>query len=139
MEFRPGTGTSQHPVDDVTSGERLVKDVHETIRQSPHWNESRLLITCDEHRGFCDHVPPPATVALGDGVGGTHQGCDFTQLGPRVPAVVVSPLIPRGTINHRLYEHSSVPATLVTLFTLPPLNARPHLTARDAKENTFDI
>jgi phospholipase C len=131
-------GTSQHPVDDVTRGEQLIKDVYQAIRESPRWNESALVITYDEHGGFYDHVPPPTTVAPGDGAAGTHHAFDFTQLGVRVPAVVVSPLIPRGTIDHRTYEHSSVPATLTKLFALPAHNGRPHLTARDAQATTFD-
>jgi phospholipase C len=52
--------------------------------------------------------------------------------------VVVSPLIPRGTIDHRIYDHSSVPATLVKLFNLPPVKGRAHLTNRDAQANTFE-
>ena len=38
-------GNSQHPLDDITRGERLIKSVYETIRNSPHWNESLLLVT----------------------------------------------------------------------------------------------
>jgi hypothetical protein len=33
-------GNSQHPMDDVTSGERFVKDVYESIRGSPIWEKS---------------------------------------------------------------------------------------------------
>jgi phospholipase C len=46
----------------------------------------------------------------------------FDQLGPRVPAVVISPLIPKGTIEHRLLEHCSVISTVCDLFDVPPLN-----------------
>lgn len=131
-------GTSQHPVDDVTKGEQLIKDVYEAIRKSPHWNESALVITYDEHGGFYDHVPPPTAPAPDDGATGTNYGFDFKQLGVRVPAVIVSPLVPRGMIDHRIYDHSSVPATLTKLFTLPPVNGRSHLTNRDAQANTFE-
>jgi phospholipase C len=131
-------GTSQHPLDDVTAGERLIKEVYESIRQSPHWDESALVITYDEHGGFYDHVPPPTAPAPDDGAPGTHYQFDFKQLGVRVPAVLVSPFIPRGTIDHRIYDHSSVPATLTKLFNLPPVNGRPHLTNRDAQANTFE-
>ena len=33
-------GNSQHPLDDVTRGERLIKDVYEAVRNSPHWESS---------------------------------------------------------------------------------------------------
>ncbi len=131
-------GTSQHPLDDVTQGEQLIKDVYEAIRQSPHWNESALVITYDEHGGFYDHVPPPPAPAPGDVTAGTHHGFDFKQLGVRVPAVVVSPLIQKGTIDRRVYDHSSVPATLATLFGLAPINGRQSLTDRDGNANTFE-
>src|SRR5215468_712717 len=37
-------------------------------------------------------------------------------LGPRVPAVLVSPLIDAGTVDHRERDHASVPSTLRALF-----------------------
>ena len=39
-------------------------------------------------------------------------------------AVVVSPLIPRGTVDHTVYHHSSIPATLERLLHLNPLTNR---------------
>jgi phospholipase C len=122
-------GTSQHPLDDVTSGEGLIKDVYETIRNSPIWTTSMLILTWDEHGGFYDHALPPVAVAPGD----TPQvsianGFKFTfeQYGPRVPAVVISPLIPANLIDHRVYDHASVPATIEAIFHLQ------HMTQRDA-------
>src|SRR5205085_1620623 len=49
---------------------------------------------------------------------------DFTQLGVRVPAIVVSSLIPRGIIDHTVYDHTSVPATVESIFGLLPLTER---------------
>jgi len=91
-------GTSQHPLDGVAHGEALIKTVYESIRKSPHWNKSLLIVTWDEHGGFYDHVAPPSAVAPGDaGPGSTYNkhGFTFEQLGVRVPAVVVSPWIPQ--------------------------------------------
>src|SRR5260370_32640598 len=76
-----------------------------------------LIIAYDEHGGFYDHVPPPA--ALPTGWTGQVHGFKFDQLGPRVPAVVVSPWIPGGLIEHRLLEHCSVIRTVCDLFDLP--------------------
>lgn len=53
---------------------------------------------------------------------------DFTLLGPRVPAVVVSPYIPAGTVDTRIRDHASGPATVRAIFAP---DAAP-LTARDA-------
>jgi phospholipase C len=55
-----------------------------------------LIITYDEHGGCYDHVPPPMTATPPDSSAGEY-GFDFTRFGPRVPTVLVSPLIPAGT------------------------------------------
>jgi phospholipase C len=119
--------TSQHPLDDITRGESLIKSVYEAIRKSSVWTSSLLIIAWDEHGGFYDHVIPPATVAPGDtspGTGHNQFGFTFEQLGVRVPAVIVSPWIPRNLIDHRLYDHSSIPATLEALFGFLPMTER---------------
>ena len=56
-------GTSQHPLDNVVCGEWLIKYVYESIRKSPIWNDSLLIVTWDEHGGFYDHQHPGGTVA----------------------------------------------------------------------------
>jgi phospholipase C len=43
-----------------------------------------------------------------------------------VPAVVISPLIPKNTIDHRVYDHASVPRTVERIFGLPYLTERDH-------------
>jgi phospholipase C len=125
-------GNSQHPLDDVTRGEKLIKDVYEAIRNSPHWESSLLIITWDEHGGFYDHVSPGTTVAPGDFItdpDNDHHHFDFQQLGVRVPTVVISPWIQRNTIDHTVYDHSTIPATIEKLLGLGPL------TNRDANAN----
>jgi phospholipase C len=126
-------GTSQHPLDDVTGGEALIKEVYEAIRSSPVWESSMLVITYDEHGGFFDHVAPPTTVEPGDAQidpDSNRNGFNFRQLGVRVPAVVVSPLIGKGVIDHRVYDHSSVPATIEGIFGLTNLTLRDKEAAR---------
>lgn len=134
-------GDSQHPCDDVRPGEILIKHVYETIRNSPHWNNSVLIITYDEHGGFYDHVPPPETTPTGDDkkylstistqASAAINKFNFARLGARVPTVIISPLIPKGTIDHTLYDHSSILATLEKMFRLEPL------TKRDKNANDF--
>jgi phospholipase C len=58
---------------------------------------------------------------------------DFTTLGPRVPAVVISPYVPAGTIDNTIRDHASVPKTLRMIFT--PNAGR--LTARDEWAQPF--
>ena len=129
-------GSSQHPEDDPSGGEGLIKAVYEAIRNSPVWNRSLLVIVYDEHGGFYDHVKPGCAIPPGDGVPAGQVtrnalGFDFTQYGVRVPAVIVSPFITKGTVDHTLYDHSSIPATVERLL---GMNA---LTDRD--ENANDL
>lgn len=125
-------GNSQHPLDDVTRGERLIKNVYEMVRTSPHWERSLLVLLYDEHGGFYDHVVPPACVAPGDAfLGDTNRhGFAFDRLGPRVPAIVISPYTPRGLIDHTTRDHASILATVEGLCGLTPLTERDAQAAR---------
>jgi len=109
--------------DDVHGGEQLLASVYAAIRESPYWNNSLLIITYDEHGGFYDCVAPGVAVGPGDNpnYGPNKHGFDFTQYGVRVPAVVVSPLIPGGTVDHTVYDHTSILKTITQLFGLGPL------------------
>lgn len=120
-------GTSQHAMDNVGGGEQLIKEVYEAIRRSPLWESSLLIVTWDEHGGFYDHVRPGKVAAPGDTKPGSKynkHGFTFTRLGVRVPAVMISPFIPAGTIDHRAYDHSSIPRTVEKVFGLQPLTKR---------------
>jgi hypothetical protein len=119
--FGPGDfacGNSMHPLDDVTRGEQLVKTVYEAIRSSPHWEQSVLIVTFDEHGGFYDHLTPPPAVPPGDVVTQSYvqHGFRFDRLGVRVPALVISPYVRKGVIDHTGYDHTSILATAERLF-----------------------
>jgi phospholipase C len=119
-------GSSQHPMDDVYGGESMIKYVYESIRNSPLWNESLLIITYDEHGGFYDSVAPGSTTPPNDGSSNSslnQYGFTFDTLGVRVPALVISPWIGTG-VDHTVYDHSSVLATVEKLLGLAPLTQR---------------
>ena len=109
----------------------------EEVRKSPIWAISMLVVTYDEHGGFYDHVAPPAARATGSK--GRATGFMFDQLGPRVPAVIVSPLIPRNLIDHRVYEHSSIIATVISRFRLDPLTPRTSSSRNFKQLVTLDV
>lgn len=142
VSFTPAN--DDHPSHDVALGQKLVKEVYETLRASPQWNESALLITYDEHGGFYDHVPTPVSgIPNPDGIIGPDPFYfRFDRLGIRVPTILVSPWIEKGTVIHEPngptphshYEHSSIPATVKKLFNL---NSN-FLTKRDAWAGTFE-
>jgi len=122
------TGNSQHPNYDVALGEAFIQQVYQALRSGPGWNQTLLIITYDEHGGCYDHVPPPTNAVAPDNSVGEF-GFDFTRFGVRVPAVLVSPLIPAGTI-YRVPEgsmpidHTSVLKTIELRWGLPALTAR---------------
>ncbi|KAG1337718.1 non-specific phospholipase C1 [Cocos nucifera] len=133
-----------HPSHDVARGQSFVKEVYETLRASPQWNETALIITYDEHGGFYDHVPTPVSgVPNPDGIiGPDPYYFKFDRLGVRVPTILISPWIEKGTVIHEpngptphsRFEHSSIPATVKKLFNL---NSN-FLTKRDAWAGTFE-
>ncbi len=122
----------QHPDNNVAEGELLIRDVYEAIRKSKYWKKCLLVITYDEHGGFYDHVRPPKAVP--SGFEGEKPKFDFRRLGVRVPAVLISPYIAKGTIVHTVLEHSSLAATARALLApdMPPL------TKRDETASSFD-
>jgi len=119
----------QHPVSNLAVGERLLYDVYQALRSNgPAWEKTLLIITYDEHGGNYDHVPPPTGAIAPDAAIGP-SGFDFTRFGVRVPAVLVSPLIPEGTILHAPtvgppFDHTSIIATLRARFGIGPLGNR---------------
>jgi len=119
----------QHPVSNLAVGEKLLYDVYQALRNGPAWGKALLIITYDEHGGNYDHVHPPTGAIAPDDVIGP-SGFDFTRFGVRVPAVLVSPLIPEGTILHAPsdgrppFDHTSIIATLRARFGFGALGQR---------------
>lgn len=131
--------TSGH--EDFVRGDQLIANVYETLRANPAvFARTLLLVTYDEHGGLCDHVPPPSNVPAPGGSTSPSlfsrlrdlilrrktESFDFTTLGVRVPAVVVSPLVPVGVVDNTPRDHASIPATARRLFApeAPPLTNR---------------
>lgn len=115
--------SDQHPDHHVQEGERFIATIYNAIRQNETlWASTALLILYDEHGGIYDHVPPPACLADGfvaqPDATGTGRPFLFDRLGVRVPAILVSPWVRRGTVvgNDRVFEHASIPATATTFF-----------------------
>lgn len=125
-----GRSYSQHPGNnkrtnaDFTRADGFIAAVYEALRARPDlFAETLLLVTWDEHGGTFDHVPPPVTVPPD----ARTEQFDFKRLGVRVPAIVISPWVPAGTLDSdTVHDHASIPATLRQHFApqAPPLNER---------------
>ncbi len=111
----PSFGDSEHPPVSLCKGENWSVDILNGIMQSQYWDSTAVVLTWDDFGGFYDHVSPP------------HL--DIYGLGPRVPALVISPWAKQGYVDHDTMEFSSVLRFIETVFDLPPL------TERDANTN----
>ncbi|HVT61676.1 MAG TPA: alkaline phosphatase family protein [Thermoanaerobaculia bacterium] len=121
----------QHPPHVVTLGEQLIAQVYNTLRaQEGLWKKTLLIVIWDEHGGCFDHVQPPAAQPPDDGR--VHDAFGWNRFGVRIPALLISPWIPAGTIlrppGETPFDHTSVMATARKCL---GINAKP-LTGRDA-------
>lgn len=126
--FRAIVPNDQHPPTNLIHAEQLIAKTYNVLRQSPHWEETLFIITYDEHGGTYDHVPPPPAKPPG---GPYPDGFHFDRYGARVPAVIISPLIPAGSIIRPAdpegppFDHTSIIKTVQELFALgAPLTDR---------------
>jgi len=79
---------SDHPGDSECMGENWTVQQINAIMQSPLWSSTVIVLTWDDYGGFYDHVAPPRE--------------NLHMLGPRVPALVISPYTKRGTYQRQL-------------------------------------
>ncbi|KAJ5439970.1 uncharacterized protein N7458_010968 [Penicillium daleae] len=134
------TITSMHPTSPMVSGEQMVKHLYDALRRSKYWDNALLIINFDEHGGFADHVPTPMNVPQPEdkiSFNGKSEGLqisyDFTRLGVRVPAFLISRFVPANTLIHHegtsyakisAYTHTSILHFLQELWELEGLNNR---------------
>jgi phospholipase C len=108
---------SMHAPSDIRPGEKLVADVYSALRRQPKvWQKTLFVVLFDEHGGYYDHVPPPATVSP-DGIAGRMDEnflvpFDFKRLGLRVPAILISPWFQAG-VDSTVYSHSTIPGSII--------------------------
>jgi phospholipase C len=138
--------SDQHPDHNVREGERFIANTYNAIRKNPDlWKSTALLVVYDEHGGIYDHVVPPTCTPDGYSAKAADTGTgvpfSFDRLGIRVPAILVSPWISRGTIvpgtedpaNAQIFDHASIPATVTNHF----LQGDAKRTVREQKASTF--
>jgi phospholipase C len=106
----PSFGLSDHPPASICKGENWLVEQLNALGRSEFWDSTAVVLTWDDYGGFYDHVPPPHV--------------DIYGLGPRVPAIVISPYARRGVVDHDLMEFASVLRLIEQVFELPALNER---------------
>ena len=121
LTFGPAGSNDDHPPSDLHAGQKLVLELFDAVTQSPSWEKTLLVITYDEHGGFYDHVPPPAC---------KDDTPTLRKLGPRVPALVVSPWVAQRQVGKTVFDHTSIIKTILARFcrkrdgTIPDMGAR---------------
>jgi phospholipase C len=85
---------SQHPAANMTLGDGWLASLVDAVEASPTWNSTALFLTYDEYGGFYDNVAPPVV--------------NGTQLGFRLPLIVISPFTHPGTVVSSLLDPWSV-------------------------------
>jgi phospholipase C len=116
----PPEGINEHPGagTNVCKGENWTVEQVNAIMKSEYWPSTAIVIVWDDFGGFYDHVPPP------------HY--DIMGLGPRTPALIISPWTRAGdnrdggAIDSTVYEFSSV------LRFIEELHGLKSMTERDA-------
>jgi acid phosphatase len=113
--YKPQGNVNQHPgYASVAEGDAHISDLIAKLRAGPQWNRMLIVITYDEFGGAWDHVAPPRGDLLGPGT--------------RIPALIVSPLAKRGTVDHTQYDTASILRLITRRFDLAPL---PGIVQRD--------
>ncbi|MBX2873065.1 MAG: hypothetical protein KTR30_13215 [Saprospiraceae bacterium] len=116
----------------VRLGEELIRRVYNIIKDSPHRDDTLLIITHDEHGGCYDHIYPGSTEAP-DFPHPGQKGFDFKRLGIRVPMVMVASSIPKNTVINEVFDHTSFIKTMCKKWGLEGLQTRD----KSPNTNTF--
>jgi phospholipase C len=124
--FRDGGGgdglsADEHPHGDVRLGQAFMSDVVHAFMESPQFRRGALFIVYDEWGGFFDHVEPHF---VPDDRRSKRLSEDFGLTGFRIPAVVVSPFVRRGSVSHSLCTFESILKLISYRFRLGYLNKR---------------
>lgn len=131
----------------VRLGEELIRRVYNIIKDSPHRDDTLLIITHDEHGGCYDHIyPGPAVPPKFPEPG--QKDFPFDRLGIRVPMVMVASSIPKNTIVNEVFDHTSFIKTMCEKWDLEGLNERDkskkthtfgHIFSRDKRTDWPDL
>jgi phospholipase C len=106
--YKPQGNLNEHPgYSDILSGDQHIADLIARLEKSPQWPRMLVVITYDENGGLWDHAAPPKADRWGPGT--------------RIPTLIISPFAKRGTVDHTLYDTSSILRFITRRFDLPVL------------------
>lgn len=143
---KKANGNSMHPSSRIQFGENYVAHVYNILRESAIWNNTLFIVTFDENGGFFDHLLPPWAIPP-DGIRSYRENSsdpifDYTLLGPRVPALLISPWLQNSgstesQVDTNQYQNTSIPRFVQDLFAAKNGKPAPSLTHRDQSARSF--
>jgi phospholipase C len=98
----PSDALSEHPANLVSTGQAYVTTLINAVMKSSFWDSTVIFLTWDDWGGFYDHVPPPSV--------------DQNGYGFRVPAMVISPWVKPGVVDHQVYSQDAYLKLIEDLF-----------------------
>ena len=108
---KPLGENNEHPgYATLAKGQQHVADLVAAIQASPQWKSTAIIVTYDDFGGRWDHVAPPKVDRWGPGT--------------RVPALLISPFAKKGTVNHEVFDTTSILKLIETRWNLKPLSDR---------------
>jgi phospholipase C len=110
VSYIASSGASERSGRSIAAGQKLVQDLTTQLMLSKQWDRSALLWTYDGSGGWFDHVRPPKVAG--------------SDLGLRVPALLVSPYARKAKIDHTVLDYTSVLRFIEDNWALKPLTAR---------------
>jgi phospholipase C len=136
--------STEHPDHLPADGAHYLQGILEALTADPKvWAKTLLILDYDENGGFFDHVVPPLAPPGTPGEYLTAQGLANAPeasgiagpigLGPRVPAMLISPFTRGGYVCSETFDHTSVLRLLETRFgvEVPNLSAWRRATCAD--------
>jgi phospholipase C len=108
-----GASTDDHAPTAVKAGQEFLLKVYKAFSSLPDvWEGTVIIVTYDEHGGFFDHVSPPPVKTQAP----SKEYDDFETLGVRVPALIISPFVQKGTVFHGQLDHTSILKFIAQVF-----------------------
>ena len=134
----PGVDVLMDAPSSILAGEDFLARIYGAVRSAASTTGSNafntlLFVGFDEPGGTYDHVPPGPVSPPHPGAAPGQLGFAFDRSGYRVPAIIVSPWVPSGTVCTDEFRHTSMLATLREAW-----NLGEPFTARDAAAPTFE-
>ena len=106
--YKPQGNLNQHAgYANVADGDTHIAELIGKLQKSPQWPRMLVVVTYDENGGFWDHVAVPVADRWGPG--------------PRVPAIIVSPLAKKGYVDKTAYDTASILRFVTRRWKLEPL------------------